>query len=79
MSQIKRVFRCEKIHCLCSVRINSGANTVCTYVTKELFKINIFLNCSSDHVTFVTECGCGIQYVRRTAITVQARIINHRF
>ena len=46
-------------------------------VTGETFKIRPLITCGSDHVTYVLECPCSLQYVGRTTRQLKTRIKEH--
>ena len=46
-------------------------------MTGESFKIKPLITCGSDHVTYVIECPCNLQYVGRTTRQLKIRINEH--
>ena len=66
--------RCEA----CKTTRKSGASKKLTQfksnATGESFKIKPFITCGSDHVTYVLECPCSLQYVGRTTRKLKTRV-----
>ena len=48
-----------------------------SHVTGENFQIKPLITCDSDHVTYVIECPCPLQYVGRTTRKLRIRINEH--
>lgn len=46
-------------------------------VTQQQFNIKPLITCDSDHVTYVLECPCSLQYVGRTTRQLKVRIGEH--
>lgn len=46
-------------------------------VTQQEFNIKPLITCDSDHVTYVLECLCSLQYVGRTTRQLKVRINEH--
>lgn len=46
-------------------------------VTQQQFDIKPLITCDSDHVTYVLECPCSLQYVGRTTRQLKVRINEH--
>ena len=64
-------FTCQYVHPCSSVTSN---------VTKEVFKLQHDLTCSSPRLIYLIECEiCGIQYIGQTKRSLRHRFNNHRY
>lgn len=67
--------RCKA--CLTTQRGGKKITKFQSKVTQQEFTIKPLITCNSNHVTYVLECPCSLQYVGRTTQKLRVRINEH--
>lgn len=74
----KGSFRCGSGKCLCCREIQHGKKKFKSTKTNEEFTLKFHLNCQTQYVVDLIECGCGIQYIGRTVQKLNQRLNKNR-
>ncbi|XP_064157797.1 nuclear GTPase SLIP-GC-like isoform X2 [Anguilla rostrata] len=70
---------CNSKGCLCCSHIRKGTDKFHSTATGEQYKIPEYLTCKTQSVIYIIQCQkCPVQYVGKTATTLQRRFKDHR-